>query len=63
MQAGSVQADDELAPVAADLMQRLSLANAAVKTKEAEVASLKAQNELLRQQVAQQQTQLDAAWS
>jgi hypothetical protein len=41
-------------------MLRLSEANSILKAREAEVASLQAQNALLRQQVEQQQQQLDA---
>jgi hypothetical protein len=51
--------DDELAPVAANLMQRLSEANSRIKAQQSEVASLQAQNALLRQQVELQQAQLD----
>jgi chromosome segregation ATPase len=41
-------------------MLRLSETNSTLKAREAEVASLQAQNALLRQQVEQQQQQLDA---
>lgn len=51
--------DEELAPVASDLMLRLSETNSILKARESEVASLQAQNALLRQQVEQQQQQLD----
>lgn len=51
--------DDELAPVAASLMQRLSQANSTIKACQSEVASLQAQNALLRQQVELQQAQLE----
>lgn len=51
--------DDELVPVAADLMRRLSQANSTIEAQQTEVASLQAQNQLLRQQVEQQQAQLE----
>lgn len=56
----SVTEDEDLGPVASDLMLRLSETNSTLKAREAEVASLQAQNALLRQQVEQQQRELDA---
>lgn len=61
----SQNSDDELAPLATDLMFRLAQANSKVKSLQGEVTSLQAQNALLRQQVEQQQSQLDSggrAW-
>jgi TolA-binding protein len=61
----SHNSDDELAPLATDLWSRLAQANSKIKSLQGEVASLQAQNTLLRQQVEQQQSQLDAggrAW-
>lgn len=45
--------------MAASLMQRLSQANSTIKACQSEVASLQAQNALLRQQVELQQVQLE----
>jgi FtsZ-binding cell division protein ZapB len=58
-QSPSSASDDELVPVAADLMRRLSQANSTIEARQTEVASLQAQNQLLRQQVEQQQAQLE----
>lgn len=59
----SNSSDDELAPVAEDLLQRLSLAHSTISALESEVDSLRAQNALLRQQVERQQALLDAGWA